>query len=790
MNKFTLGFFLANSKTTIKGGLVLFALLLMNSQLSWGQISITGFGSGNTYNQNFDGLVNNGIANAVTTLPVGWTFIETGTSSNATYAASTGSDNGGNTYSYGATSSTDRALGGLQSGSVVPTLGVSFTNNSGSFISELVITYTGEQWRIGTANRVDRLDFQYSLNATSLSTGTWVDVDNLDFTAPVTTGSIGAKDGNAATNRTSITNTISGLSIASGATFWLRFNDFNATGADDGLAVDDFSIYANAPTATTWDGTTWSYGAPIATVDAIIDGTYNTKPVIEGGNGTFTAKKLTVNANKSFTINSGTNLTVQNDIVNSGTLTIENNANLIQVNNVANSGSGTTIVNRNSNALFRQDYTLWSSPVSGAQTLLNFSPATLATRFYTYDNTLSSGTGTGLYSAVASPSTTPFTAGTGYLIRMPNEGSTNYNAGTETLVYPGVFTGTANNGSVTIGGALDPLTPGEFYAVGNPYPSTISALAFLAGNPNADGTLYFWRKTNGTPNTTSSYATWTTVGGVAGSNVAPNNIAPDGTIAVSQGFIVNTLLVTALNFTNTMRTSSNSALFFKTKKVEDKSRIWLNLTNATGAFSQALIGYLDGATNGFDNGIDGKYINDSPIALTSSINNEEYTIQGRPNFDASDVVALNFKTNVSGDYTIAIDQVDGLFSGNQDIYLVDSKTGTETNLKAGAYNFTAAAEVDNTRFSLKFQKTLSVNAQTIADNSVIVYKNNGGIYVNSGAKTMNNIKVFDIQGRLVAERNNMKSNTCSIQNLKASNQILIVKVTTEDNLEISKKVEN
>ena len=38
--------------------------------------------------------------------------------------------------------------------------------------------------------------------------------------------------------------TITGLTIQSGATFWIRWTDFNATGADDGLVVDDFSLVA------------------------------------------------------------------------------------------------------------------------------------------------------------------------------------------------------------------------------------------------------------------------------------------------------------------------------------------------------------------------------------------------------------------------------------------------------------------------------------------------------------------------------------------------------------------
>ena len=232
-----------------------------------------------------------------------------------------------------------------------------------------------------------------------------------------------------------------------------------------------------------------------------------------------------------------------------------------------------------------------------------------------------------------------------------------------------------------------------------------------------------------------------------------------------------------------------STQFFKTKKVAEKDRVWLNLTNTTGVFSQALVAYLPDATSGVDS-YDGKYINDSKIALTSNINNEEYTIQGRPAFDASDVVALNFKTNIAGDYTIAIDHADGLFANGQDVYLVDSKTGAETNLKMSSYTFTAASGVDNTRFSLKYQKTLKVDALVFNENSVTVYKNNGVVYVNSKESIINNIKVYDVQGRLIAEQKEVKASTATINNLKAIHQVLIVKVTSEDNNVVSKKVAN
>lgn len=208
-----------------------------------------------TYTQDFDTLSNTtGSTTNVLSIP-GWAMTETGGGArdNEQYAVDTGASNTGDTYSYGSTGSTERAFGGLQSGTLIPVFGAEFSNAAGGIITALTIAYTGEQWRLGTAARTDRIDFQISFDATSLTTGTWSDVDALDFVTP-TTEVTGAKDGNAAANRTAITSTITGLSIADGATFWIRWTDFNASGADDGLAVDDFSLDATTgpavPTVT------------------------------------------------------------------------------------------------------------------------------------------------------------------------------------------------------------------------------------------------------------------------------------------------------------------------------------------------------------------------------------------------------------------------------------------------------------------------------------------------------------------------------------------------------------
>lgn len=187
------------------------------------------------------------------TLPPGWAFTESGTGANTTYGVSDGAINSGssgNTYSLGAANNAERALGTLRNGTFVSTIGANFRNDTGETIVALDVAYIGELWRLGAEGRVDRLDFQYSTDATSLGGGTWTDVDALDFSTPATVAAgVGAKVGNNAANRTSLSATIPGLNVAPGAAFWIRWTDFDADGADDSMGVDEFSLTPTVGTA-------------------------------------------------------------------------------------------------------------------------------------------------------------------------------------------------------------------------------------------------------------------------------------------------------------------------------------------------------------------------------------------------------------------------------------------------------------------------------------------------------------------------------------------------------------
>jgi hypothetical protein len=247
--------FLAKPNAPLLRIVVLISLSIGLSEVR-AQVVLSSFGS--TYTQDFNTLAISGTSSAV---PVGWAFLEIGTGANTVYTAGTGSSLTGDTYSYGATSSAERAFGGLRSATVVPTVGASFKNTTGGVIGSLTIVYKGEQWRLGALNRTDRWDFQYSTNATALNNGTYIDFNPLDFTAPVQGPTVGALNGDVAPNFTVVNSVLSGLSLANNATIWIRWNDFDATGSDDGLSVDSFSVYA-CPAVTCPPSTSLCISAP------------------------------------------------------------------------------------------------------------------------------------------------------------------------------------------------------------------------------------------------------------------------------------------------------------------------------------------------------------------------------------------------------------------------------------------------------------------------------------------------------------------------------------------------
>jgi len=245
-----------------------------------------------TYNQNFDTLATSGTTN--TSVPVGFGFSETGVNANIYYRGNTGSSTS-DTYSFGSNPITDRAFGTQRTAGTISTIGGCFVNNTGAPITSFTIKYDGEFWFLGTTGRVDGLDFQYSTNATSLTDGTWTDVNALDFVTPVPNDSTGQKDGNNPAYRTAgITATVAALNVADGAKFYIRFLDRSISGNNDGLGIDDFSLTAagSQPGTFGFASSTVSVSESYSSLDLTVNRTNGTNGAVTVGysftNGTAT----------------------------------------------------------------------------------------------------------------------------------------------------------------------------------------------------------------------------------------------------------------------------------------------------------------------------------------------------------------------------------------------------------------------------------------------------------------------------------------------------------------------
>jgi len=537
--------------------------------------------------------------------------------------------------------------------------------------------------------------------------------------------------------------------------------------------------------STTWDGTSWVGGAPAANKSLIIAANY-TSP---GSNFDLQGCSLTVQNNAVVTI------VPQDSVILSGALTVttgstmtfEAQAHLLQ-SGTTNLNSGNVIVKANSAPVKRLDYTLWSAPVAG-QLLQPFSPTTLANRFYNYDSN------TNFYTVVANPATTAFEAAKGVLIRVANN-----HPSSAPQTWLGTFNGVPNSGTYTI--PLANFGPGKrFTLVGNPYPSPIDPEAFITNANNAasiTGTLYLWRKTNGSNK--PSYCTFNLGGFITNGEDHANNVAnlPYQVLQTGQGFFVEATGAGSGNvvFDNTMRIDDHTNSFLRTANTAhsantvERNRVWLNVTNAAGAFSQAMIGYVTNATNGFDMNYDGKYINDGEIALASVLDAEPYAIQCKAlPFAATDVIPMQFTATTAGTYTIAVDRVDGLFAAGQNVYLRDTVTGTVQNLSEGAYTFAAEAGTFNARFEVLFQaSTLGVTDPVLNENQVVIYKTPANeISINTGSFVMDNVMIYDLAGRLLFQQKDINDSQTVIK-VGFATEVLLVKIKTQDGKSVTKKV--
>ena len=527
-----------------------------------------------------------------------------------------------------------------------------------------------------------------------------------------------------------------------------------------------------------WNGNFWSNGMPSMERTLVFNGNYN---VLE----TVNSCSCSISLGNTVTISDGKTLGLVFDYSGAGTLILENNASLYQ-SEEQTKNSGIIHLKRKTTPIVIKDYTYWSSPVSN-QKLYDVSPYTLFDKFYSYDASK--------YLWFNELATNLMSVGKGYIIRGPE----NFSATAKT-VYEATFKGIPNNGLVLV-----PIAEAKTYnLIGNPYPSAINADSFIiANNGMIDGSIYLWTHNTEITNnqyTSDDYAVYNLSGGVGTSPALKsgvNNLKPDGKIASGQGFFVTSISSGGnATFNNNMRVVGDNTKFFKINSIKrngpskDKHRIWLNLSHSQGAFKQILIGYINGATNDYDTGFDGASFDGNKFIDFYSINhNNHLVIQGRAlPFQQTDVVPLGYSSVVKGIFTVVIDEVDGLFSG-QDVFIEDKLNNTLFDLKRGEYTFNTEAGTFNERFVLRYtDKTLGTVAFDKDDNLITIAKDRNELKIKSSHENINRITIFDLQGRKVFEKEAVNNTVFRTSNIAVNSQVVVVKVILISGKAISKKL--
>ena len=555
---------------------------------------------------------------------------------------------------------------------------------------------------------------------------------------------------------------------------WVEFTD---TEVENPVSGTNPYLGEHEEGTTTWNGSSWSNGTSDRSRIAVLSGNYNTST-----NGNLIACSLTVDSGITATIPAGTYMDIQNDLTinTTGILDVEHEGSLIMVDDsgtVTLNGTGIVNVEKTTTSFEQYDYTYWSSPVTSTTFgtalgtwRLDRTYSYVAANFEDLDND-EIDDDDDVWTYVLSGNT--MTPGVGYASMGPTTGSF---PRTENIT----FSGEVNNGVVTspISLSADATdTDDDWNFVGNPYPSAISADDFVTLNTNITGTLYFWTHvddasmSNPGPDlynySTDDYAMYNASGGVGTSSVSGSTV-PTGFIASGQGFFIEAITAGTVTFNNSMRSNTYSNNdFFRPSSAEnimqasqERDRIWLNLTNADGAFSQILIGFFEEATLQKDRLYDGIRLNGfNYLRFYSKDDTHQYGIQGRPAFEDTDVVPLGYDAAVLGDVTISISQIEGVLNtAVVEVYLKDLELNITHNLKQAPYTFTTTDGMYPNRFQLQFiNSVLSVEEELIAEDAVAVYLNtNKEIEIKQRTRTViNSVNVYSMMGKLIGTTTDM-----------------------------------
>ncbi|MCF6184538.1 MAG: T9SS type A sorting domain-containing protein [Bacteroidales bacterium] len=401
-----------------------------------------------------------------------------------------------------------------------------------------------------------------------------------------------------------------------------------------------------------------------------------------------------------------------------------------------------------------------------------------------------SSTTYGLYNAwtqvAADGSSVPLNPATGYITYNELELDVNFGGSPSDLNnnanYSPSVTYTPNDNT---GGA------GDYYdgwnIIGNPYPCALDFTTLTLNNIN--NCLYMW------DGDAVNYKYYNNGGTTYddGSNIV--NGATQYIPAMQSFAIKTTGSSPSITIDNSDRTHKTQNMWKSPKNAPNYGQTqFVKLKTQDGNFSdETIVRFIDGTKDGFDNEYDAykMFPNNPPVMIYSLITNPEtpIAINSLPLDRIGTTIPLGFVSTDAGTYTITAEDV--VFDAGTYIKLVDTYKNTETLLDEGTeYTFSSEAGEFRDRFYL-FSATSS-DVSNPEDNTMLfssnVWANQNKVFITIKSNQLinANVKIFDVLGRIVTDKN--INGTYNILNVPGASGTYFVKLTGANGISKTKKV--
>ena len=535
--------------------------------------------------------------------------------------------------------------------------------------------------------------------------------------------------------------------------------------ADDGnggIATCDATVTVVGPTVTYAAGA-WSNGTgPDAGTKAMFDDDYDT------ADGNINACSCEVTTGNIVTVGAGEFMNITGDITVDGTLNVEHQGSVVQtLDNATVTNNGTINVNVTTPTLGGRDFMIMGSPMT-SETREDVFAGAFRVRQHLTDQfelnaDVTSDFGAAINFADDNNTTTVnwinhtgiLNPGEGYFVRPQTNGAAD-------ATYDYVHNaGTLNTGDVSFTTVIGPdgAGNGSPNIAANPYPSAISATAFMAAN--GLGEIYFWEH-NTQPNADfpGQYTANFSMGDISminsagvGNPAATGGSTPTNVLSSMQGFGYKAPDADAITFTNAMRTTANNNTLRNGELQKDIVRLNVMSMNYERG-STTTVAFLEEATANLDEGLDNTRLANI-VSLYTHLDDgsHEFGIQSHGAFTDNVKIPVGFSTLIEEEttYRITLADLEGVNLAEATPYLIDNYKGTITNLNESDYEFSSNKGRFDGRFTLQFKNEDILNTSEVSLEGITIYPNptNGILNIVSAKAPIMSVEVYDVQGRAI-----------------------------------------